>query len=61
MNKTDIREARDPDLRSSLPALERAALRAREVARRTNTRLVQVRDGQCVYVSPDEADEDKPE
>lgn len=36
-----------------LPALRRAAERARETARRTNTPLVIARDGQIIHVMPD--------
>lgn len=52
MNAKDIGEARDPLLRGSMPALVRAAERARQEALRTGTRLVQVRDGKLVYVDP---------
>lgn len=40
MNKRPIKEARDPDLRGSLPALRRAALRAREIARKSGTLVI---------------------
>jgi hypothetical protein len=40
MNPRPIEAARDPDLRMSAAALQRAALRAREVALQTGTTLV---------------------
>ena len=43
------------DSRSSdpMPALRRAALRAREIARQTNTPLVFARDGKIIHLMPD--------
>jgi len=52
MNPKPIEQAKDPDVRASLAAMQRAARRAREVAARTGTRLVLVRDGQLVLVKP---------
>jgi len=52
MNPRPIEQAKDPDLRASLAAMKRAARRAREVAIRTGTRLVMVRDGELTYVDP---------
>ena len=40
MNRQPIDHVRDPDLRHSLPALRRAAQRARELARQTGTAIV---------------------
>lgn len=62
----DDREPLPPQLRSQLPdadmqeaprALLRAARRAREVARRTGTPIVYVRDGQLVeeYITDDDS------
>jgi hypothetical protein len=45
MNTAPIETARDPDLRLSVFAMERAALRARELARQTATSLVVSRNG----------------
>lgn len=42
----------DPELEGATAALKRAALRAREEARRTGTRLVIIREGQLVWVKP---------
>lgn len=44
-----IEQARNCDLRGSAAALARAALRAREVAIRTQTALVVRRNGQLVH------------
>lgn len=53
MSTHTLAQARDPDLRDSLQAMERAALRARELAAQTGTYLVIVRDGVVELVSPD--------
>ena len=45
MNTKPIEEAKNADLRGSFPALQRAALRARELAARTGTKLVVGRGG----------------
>ena len=42
----------DADLRGSLKAIQRAALRAREVARQTGTDLIVSRSGQVVSIQP---------
>lgn len=42
----------DADLKGSLTAIRRAALRARQVAQQTGTDLIVVRAGQVVRVSP---------
>ena len=42
----------DADLKGSLTAIRRAALRAREVAEQTGTDLIVVRSGQVVRVPP---------
>jgi hypothetical protein len=49
----------DPDMQGAPYALLRAARRAREIARRTNTPLVIVRDGKLVeeWVTDDAPDE----
>jgi len=52
VNPKPIEAAKDPALRGSLAAMHRAAQRAREVAIRTGTRLVMVRDGRLTYVDP---------
>lgn len=56
MNKRPIEEARNPDLRSSVAAMQRAARRAREIAAQTGTLLIIYRNGEVVAVDPWEAD-----
>lgn len=53
MNKRSIETALDPDLRSSLAAMQRAALRARDVARRTGTSIVVSNGGVIEHLAPD--------
>lgn len=47
-----ISSARDPDLRQSQAALERAARRAHELAARTGTRIVVSRNGVVEHIAP---------
>lgn len=54
MNRHDIANAQDPDLRASLTAMQRAALLARQTAIQTGTGIVIVQDGQLVHVSAEE-------
>lgn len=53
MNKQPIEKALDPDLRLSVAAMQRAALRARELARTTGTRIVVSRNGLIELLEPD--------
>ena len=50
----DISEAKDPDLRVSMNALQRASLLARKTAIQTNTHIVIVKDGQLLRISANE-------
>ena len=50
----DIRKARDPAMRGSLAALERAAEEARRIAIQTGTELIVMRDGQICSLPPEE-------
>ena len=54
MKTKDISEAKDPDLRASMAALQRAALQARKTAIQTGTNLVIVKDGQLQRISAEE-------
>lgn len=54
MNPRDISTARDPDLRGSLAAMQRAARMARQIAIQTGTGIVVVRDGRIVHVPAEE-------
>lgn len=52
MNLRPLHEARDPDLRNSLPALQRAARRAWEIAAQTGTAIVVNRNGVIEHIHP---------
>lgn len=54
MKAKDISEAKDPDLRASMAALQRAALQARKTAIQTGTHLIIVKDGQLLRISAKE-------
>ncbi len=51
MKPKDITEAKDPDLRASMAALQRAAESARKTAIQTGTDLIIVKDGKLTHVS----------
>lgn len=53
MNKQPIEQAHDTDLRLSSVALQRAALRARELAIKTGTAIVVNREGKLAYLAPE--------
>jgi hypothetical protein len=50
----DLNQAKNPDLRASWIAIQRAAKMARDIAIQTNTNLVVVRNGQIEYIPPEE-------
>ena len=52
MTPRPLSEAKDEDMRYALVALERAALRAREIAKQTNTAIVVVENGEIVHIYP---------
>lgn len=52
MNKRPIEQARDADLRSSMAAMQRAAKRARELAKQTGTAIVISRNGVIEHLDP---------
>lgn len=52
MNLKPIHEAKNADLRGSYPAIQRAALRARELAVRTGTAIVISRNGVVELLDP---------
>ena len=54
MNANDLANAKDPDVRASLQALQRAAQLARQTAIQTETHLIIVKDGQMLRISADE-------
>lgn len=47
----DISQAKNPDLRASLAAMQRAAELAKQIAIQTNTAIVVVRDGMRVRIT----------
>ena len=51
MNANDLAKAKDPDVRSALGALHRAAQTARKTAIQTNTDLVIVKDGRIQRIT----------
>ena len=56
MNPKPVEQARTPELALALPALRRARRRAEELARATNTAIVQVEDGRVVRIKPSSSD-----
>ena len=54
MKPQELAKAKDPDLRASLQALERAAKLARNTALQTDTGIVIVQDNQIVHVSAEQ-------
>lgn len=50
MTKQDLSKARNPDLRASLAAMQRAAEQARKTAVQTGTALVVVKDGKLLRI-----------
>ena len=54
VNAKDISTAKDPAMRGSLAALQRAAALARETAIQTNTGIVIVENGKVVRISAEE-------
>ncbi|MCI5142843.1 MAG: hypothetical protein D3909_14175 [Candidatus Electrothrix sp. ATG1] len=54
MSARDISKAKDPDLRASLAAMQRAAQLARKTAIQTETGIVLVQDGKLVHIPADE-------
>lgn len=52
MNNRPIEQSLDTDLRLSIVALRRAAVRAREIAQRKGTDLIVVEHGQLRRITP---------
>lgn len=50
MTQQELGKAKNPDLRASLAALQRAAELARQAAVQTNTAIVVVQDGKLVRI-----------
>lgn len=53
MNRNPIATAKDPDLRQSLPAMQRAAQRARALAAQTGTTIVISHEGIVEHLRPE--------
>lgn len=54
MTQHELSRAKNPDLRTSLPAIRRAAELARKTAIQTGTEIVVVRNGELVRVSAEQ-------
>lgn len=50
VTKQDLSKAKNPDLRASLAAMQRAAEQARKTAMQTDTALVVVKDGKLLRI-----------
>jgi hypothetical protein len=51
MNASDLSKAKDPDVRSALGALRRAAQAARKTAIQTDTHLIIMKDGRIQRIT----------
>lgn len=54
MKAQDLSKAKDPDLRASLAAMQRAAALARKIAMQTDTGIVIVQDNELRYITAEE-------
>lgn len=61
MSTRPLEMSDDPDLRLSLPAMRRAAQRAREIARQTNTFVIVGELGRVLRLSPEDMDRNEAE
>jgi hypothetical protein len=59
LTQQEIAKAKNPDLRASLAAMQRAAKMARQTAIQTDTGIVVVRDGKPVRISAKQLREGK--
>lgn len=50
MTQNDLSKAKNPDLRASMAAMQRAAKMARQTAIQTDTGIIVVRDGRPVRI-----------
>ncbi|MFT4101731.1 MAG: hypothetical protein QM674_11965 [Burkholderiaceae bacterium] len=55
----DISQAKNPDLRTALAAMQRAAQLARQVAIQTNTAIVVMREGRLVRITAEQLREER--
>lgn len=54
MTRRDIRQSKNPELRGSFEAMQRAGRMARRKAIETNTCLIRVENGKVVRVPPEQ-------
>jgi hypothetical protein len=54
VKQQDLSKAKNPDIRNSLAAMERAAAEARRIAIQTNTAIVVVKDGKTVRITAEQ-------
>lgn len=59
MTQQELPKAKNPDLRASLAAMQRAAQLARQIAIQTNTEIVVVRDGKLVRIPAEQLREER--
>jgi hypothetical protein len=50
----EISQARNPDLRTAMMAMQRAAELARQIAIQTNTAIIVVREGQLIRITAEQ-------
>jgi len=60
MTRPELSSAKNPDLRTSLAAIRRAAEMARITAIQTNTEIVIVKDGKPVRVTAEQLRKEQP-
>lgn len=60
MKQQDLFKAKNPDLRASLAAMQRAAELARRTALQTDTAIVVVQDGKLIRISAEQLRNGKP-
>ncbi len=54
IKKREISQARNPDMRTAMTAMQRAAELARQTAIQTNTAIVVVREGQRIRITAEQ-------
>ena len=61
MTQKDLSKAKNPDIRNSLAAMQRAAEFARKIALQTGTALVMVKDGKIMHIPAEQLRKDDQE
>lgn len=54
VTQQELSKAKNPDLRASLAAMQRAAQEARRIAVQTNTEIILARDGKPVRITAEQ-------